>query len=222
MKKFATIVAVFLALSGFARADLLLAWDFGSSTTAPASSNAYFAADLMLTTAVSRGSGLTAVNNNGRFNAQSWTMPSTALPGSAITSNDYFTFTVAADTGNLFSLTNLNMNIQRSNTGASNLFVRASYDSFATDLFSATSIAGNDTTVPISIALSGFSGLQNTTAIEFRVYGYAASASAGSMGFEGAGNDIAVFGTVVVPEPGTASLIILGLGSLVYARRRLQ
>lgn len=221
MKKFLCAIAAVSALAVVAYADLLLSYDFAAyaGTETVGTNNAALTPGIQTPSLITRGSGIAASANGGRFNAQGWDGFTTA--NDANTGGNYFEFSIVADSGYTMSITSLFFQAQRSNTGASNLVLRSSLDSFTADLGTLNNFAGANATAGLTTDLSGNSSFQNVSGtITFRVIGYT-GATGGSTGFEGTGNDIAVFGTVV-PEPGTAAMIVMGLGALIYARRRVS
>ncbi len=212
---------VSLALSVGARADLLIGWDVAGLTGGePNVAPTYVAPNLATNTILVRGSGLTTTLAANAFIAGSWTMPANvSTVNDAINSNDYFSFTITADSGYTLDLTNVNMRVSRSNTGASNLTLRSSADGFASDLGAWTFTGTPNLSATINIT--------GETSVEFRLYGYGASAAGGTTriadgaNFGATGIDLAVFGTVV-PEPGTLMLMAGGFGILAAVRRRLS
>ncbi len=165
---------------------------------------------------ITRGTGLTATVNAGRFNAQGWENHADA--SAALAAGDYFEWTIQPATNYaVMSITNIALNIQRSSSGASNLALRASHDSYAADLLGTNGMTNANSTIAISGDMSGVSGLQNVTGpITFRMAGWA-GATNGSMGFEGAGSDILIQGTVSTPAciPGYSNLSVAGTSQSV-------
>ena len=217
-----SIFCGFLMLGGVASADLLVGFDF----------SAYAGSELQGTSTVSavgidtpslilRGNGLTAAANGGRFNAQGW--DGAASAADALAANNYFEWTVAAAAGYSMSITQIAFQVQRSNTGASNLVLRTSVDSYAADLNTLSDFAGNNATVGSSYDSSSVVALQNVEgSVTFRVIAWP-GATTGSLGFEGTGNDIQIFGTAtLVPEPGTLVLMATGLIALTASRRKIR
>ncbi|MBX7157637.1 MAG: hypothetical protein K1X66_04540 [Verrucomicrobiae bacterium] len=178
MKKILSILTLF-CLASFAKAGDIITFEFsalaGSEISAPSASN-----DPLLTPSViTRGAGLTAAGNGQRFNATAWTTTND-LP-TAIANDDYMEFSVTNTGVNQFSITNLIILAQRSNTGPTNWAVRGSHDGFATDL--GTFMLPGATTTTNSFDVSGVAALQNrNTPVTFRVYGFSANSAAGSAG----------------------------------------
>lgn len=184
-----------------ASAQLLVSFDFAGGTGSEVTRDANFvAAGLTAPVTISRGTGLTATANADRFNAQGWGETSA---DNALANGDYFEWTVTPDAGGSMSITQIAFQVQRSNTGASNLALRTSADGFTANLNALTNFAGNNTTVPSVFDSSGVVELQGvSSAVTFRVLGWTGAAG-GSMGFEGAGNDIQLWGTVTSGSPVT-------------------
>jgi len=215
MKRILVALAV-IALANVAVADLLVAYDFtgysgdelrGTSTTVNVNMQdpAY----------IERGAGVNASGNASRFNANNWT--ETSL-NDAVTANDYFTWTLNADSGYTFSVTNLAFTFQRSSTGGQDWALRSSLDGFTANLQTWTALGNSSQTVD----LQG-SNLVNQTSIEFRFYGYNGSSTAGTAGFEGSGDDLVINGSVqAIPEPGTMAMFGAGILALFLVRRRFS
>lgn len=219
MKKILAIVTI-LGITSAAKADLLVGFDFVgyAGTETVGTSTTFDVTAVAGPSLITRGSGLTTTANADRFNAQGWDSAINATDGLA--SNDFFEFTVTPNIGFSLSFTNLSFNFQRSATGASNIAIRASFDSFASDLGVTNNFANGGTTTILSMNTTGVGGLQSqSAAITFRVIGFTGT-SGGSTGFEGTGNDIAITGTsVAVPEPASAAMLGIAAG-LVYIMRR--
>lgn len=191
--------ALFSALP--AQADTLATFDFAGAAGSETTSNANFVATgITAPVTISRGSGLTATANADRFNAQGWGESSAA---NALANGDYFEWTITPDAGSSISITQIAFNVQRSNTGASNLVLRTSVDGYTADIATLANFAGNNATVRSTNDTSGVAGLQGLTApVTMRVIGWT-GVSGGSMGFEGPGNDIVILGDVSAGSPTT-------------------
>jgi hypothetical protein len=216
MKKIALITAVIFGTAAGAQADLLVGWEFsGYRGDELQGTSTVVAANIVDPAFVSRGDGVGISNNAGRFNGNNWTEED--LPA-AIAANDYFTWTIEAEAGFQFSVTNVSFNFQRSGTGGTDWALRSSLDSFSTNLASFTALGNSSQSVDLTAA-----GIEDETSVEFRFYGWGGSGAAGSAGFEGAGDDLTVSGSVsVIPEPGTIALIGSGFALLFGLRRRLR
>jgi len=173
--------------------------------------SAVVSANLISPVLITRGTGLTAVANGGRFNAQGWGTFSDAT--AAMNAGDFFEFTLTPTNSRSISITNITFLIERSGTAASNLSVRTSQDGYATDRVVRTNLSGT-TGITISSNLSYATELQNVSSgITFRVIAWN-GASGGSFGFEGSGSDIVVGGQVSSPS---VSTFIAGYSNLTVS-----
>ena len=136
---------------------------------------------------ISRGPGINANNNANRFNANSFGQPDEAA---AIANGDYFEFNVSVT--DVFCITNIVFNFQRSNTGPENWTLRSSLDGFSTNLMTFVGLA-NGSTETVSLPAASFSNLPAGT-VTFRFYGYGNTSTSGSAGFEGSGDDLIING----------------------------
>ncbi|MGB0914757.1 MAG: hypothetical protein ACPGVI_01740 [Crocinitomicaceae bacterium] len=175
----------------------ILTFDFnglaGNEATANSNSN-----DANITASViSRGAGLTASNNGNRFNATSWALTSIA---NAVTGNDYMEFTITPTGGCNFSITSIDVQLQRSGTGPRGIALRSSADGFTANLDTEYAIVDNTSTQNFTFT---FSQTNITVATTYRLYMFAES-TGGSGGFgDGAGNDIIVNGSTSCAAPNT-------------------
>ncbi len=139
---------------------------------------------------ITRGAGLTAAANGGRFNATSWALTSIT---NAVTGNDYMEFTITPNAGYQFDVSSIVVQWQRSATGNTAIALRSSVDNYATDLDAVKSVVDNTSTQTFSWT---FAQANSSSAVTYRFYSYAeATAGAGGPG-DGTGNDITVNGTV--------------------------
>lgn len=168
----------------------ILTFDFaslaGNEATAVSNSN-----DVNLTTStISRGAGITASANGGRFNAIDWAVTSIA---NAVTGNDYMEFTITPDLGYQFSVSSIYIQLQRSATGPRGIALRNSLDGYAANLDVEYAIVDNTSTQNFTFT---FAQADSTVPVTYRVYMYAeATSGSGGIG-DGTGNDIVVNGLV--------------------------
>jgi len=138
---------------------------------------------------ITRGSGLVASNNGNRFNATNW---NTGNINDAILGDDFMEFTITPNSGFEFSITSIQVNVQRSGTGPRAVTLRSSLDGYSSDLGLGSQNILDNTSTQVFI----FTFSQNSsTAVTYRFYLHNAESTGGSGGFEGAGNDIIVTGS---------------------------
>ena len=179
----------------------ILTFDFaalaGNEGTAGSNSND---ANLSAST-ISRGAGLTAATNGGRFNAINWAATSIA---NAVTANSYMEFTITPSAGYEFSVSSVVIQLQRSATGPSAIVLRNSLDSYAANLDAQYAIVDNTTTQTFTFT---FSQASSSSAVTYRIYMYAEMAGGSGGPGDGTGNDIIVNGivnsTTLCSDPGT-------------------
>lgn len=121
---------------------------------------------------MSRGSGVAGSAGQNTFAATGWTQ------GATILATDFFTFTLTPNTGGTLSLSKLEFDERRSNTGPGFWSLRSSLDGFAADIATFT-IPDNDLTRSHSITLPA-AFLNVNAPIEFRFFGFDSEAEAGS------------------------------------------
>jgi len=223
MKRLFVTSIIALTLLKSADAAAILAWNTfgnaGTETTEPSFSNdaGVSAANLTL------GAGVTAAANGNRFGGNAWfdtgdTNPTTLAE--SVAGNDYIQFIVTPVDGFSVSVTSFVFSWDHSSTGPGSLTLRSSADGFTSDLGGVTGLAAsittgntiNITTVP-----------DFTTSTTFRLYGFGATASTGTGGFDTASSvvNVQLNGTVdPVPEPTSIPLVVGGVGTLLLFRRR--
>ncbi len=188
MKSVLIAFILFVITPGLTTAQILT-FDFvglaGNEATANSNSN-----DPNISTSViSRGAGLTASGNGNRFNATSWALGSIA---NAVTGNDYMEFTITPNPGCNFTISSIQIQIQRSSTGPSAVALRSSLDGFTTNLDAEYPIIDNTGTQSFIFTFA-HTGIATATTYRFYMY---AEATGGSGGIgDGAGNDIIVNGS---------------------------
>ena len=167
----------------------ILTFDFNGLAGNEATANSNSNDPNISASVISRGTGLTASNNGGRFNATSWALGSIA---NAITGNDYMEFTITPNGGCNYSITSIDVQMQRSATGPSAIVLRSSADAFTANLDVQYAIIDNTSTQTFT-----FTFVQNniTVATNYRIYMFAES-TGGSGGIgDGAGNDLIINGS---------------------------
>ena len=112
------------------------------------------------------GSGVTSNEADNRYNVKGWN-------SSSIDATDYFTFTIAPNSGYEIDFSSFVYSGQASETGPVNFAFRSSIDGFTNNIGS-TSASGS------TIDLSGSSFQNITSAIEFRLYAWGASSAGGT------------------------------------------
>ncbi len=169
----------------------LLQWNtflnLGTETTEPSVFNATGIGAVNLTL----GSVTPAANAN-RFGGSNWfdsgdTNPTTLAE--SVSGNDYIEFIVTPTSGNVFTPTSFVFSWDHSSTGPGSVTLRSSVDAFASDLGSVTGMAASLTTGN-TILISGLTNL--STAITFRLFGYGATATGGTGGFDAAASGVNV------------------------------
>ncbi len=139
---------------------------------------------------ITRGAGLTASSNVGRFNATSWATTSIA---NAVSGNDYMEFTISPNLGYQFNVSSIVVQWQRSETGNTAISLRSSLDNYATDLDDVKIVTDNTNTQTFTWT---FAQALSSISVTYRLYSYAeATGGSGGPG-DGTGNDIIVNGGV--------------------------
>lgn len=166
----------------------LVTFDFAALGGAEASANSNGNDPNVGGSTITRGSGLTASGNGGRFNATNWALGSI---NNAVSGNNYMEFTITPNSGCSFSITSVFLQMQRSGTGPSAIALRSSADGFAANLDQIYTIIDNAATQSFTFTFS----LTSSTPVTFRIYMYAeAAGGSGGIG-DGTGNDLVVNGT---------------------------
>lgn len=129
------------------------------------------------------GSGITPASNGNRFGGNNWfdignTNPSTIAE--AIAGNNYIEFIVTPLGGYTFTPTSFVFNWDKSGTGPQNVVLRSSFDGFSSNIgiVAPTAAIG----VSNTIIISGLTEL--SVATTFRIYGYGATGTGGTGGFD--------------------------------------
>ena len=179
----ALLVCVFCSIETNAQ---LLQWNTFGNTGLETSEPSVFNNGNISAANLTVGS-ITAVGNANRLGGSNWfdtgdTNPTTLTE--SITGNDYIQFIVTPNAGSTFTPTSFVFNWDHSAAGPSSLALRSSVDGYAANLGAVTGLAASITSNTITI-----SGLTNiSTATTFRLYGYAATNTGGTGGFDIASN----------------------------------
>lgn len=172
----------------------------GNETTATSNSN-----DPGLTSStISRGAGLTASNNSGRFNATSWALTSIA---NAVNGNDYMEFTITPNSGKQFSVTTVVVQWQRSSTGNVGISLRNSVDSYASDIDGERSVVDSTSTQTFTWNVSQGN---SSSPVTYRLYSWAKATTGSGGPGDGSGNDIVVNGAVTDYSSGSPLIGVTG------------
>jgi hypothetical protein len=199
----------------------ILTFDFAGLAGSEATANSNFNHANLNSSTISRGAGLTAPANADRFNAESW---ATGSIGNAVTGNDYMQFTITPQTGYLFTVSSITIQLQRSGTGLTQIALRSSLDSYATNLDGTKNVSDITTTQSFTFTFAQTPACN--VAVTYRLYGYAeATTGTGGPG-DGTGDDIVVNGTVSVcpsvttgaisGSPFTVGCVTDALGSVAF------
>ncbi|CAM3413313.1 hypothetical protein FLLO111716_08895 [Flavobacterium longum] len=113
---------------------------------------------------ISRGSGLTGNAGSNRYNATAWTT------AGSVDANDYFEFTLTANTGYEIDFSSFTYTGQVS-SGTPSFAFRSSKDSYVSNI-------GSPATAGATISLSGASYQNVTGSITFRLYGFSMASGA--------------------------------------------
>ena len=114
---------------------------------------------------LSRSASLTAVSGASSMNSSNWPV------AAALDATKYYTFSITPPSGCTLSLTSLAIDAKASSTGPAQGALATSKDTYAATTPVSTSTAG---TITLNITNA-------TTTVELRVYGYAASSTAGTL-----------------------------------------
>lgn len=187
MKVKLLLLALFVSFFSSAQ---ILTFDFAGIAGNEASANSNFNNANLSNSTITRGAGLTASGNADRFNAVDWATTSIA---NAVSGNDYMEFTITPNASYQFNVSSIVFQIQRSGTGLTSVALRSSVDGYATNLDAIKPITDNTTTQTITFT---FTQANSSSAVTYRLYGFAeATGGTGGPG-DGTGNDIIVNGSV--------------------------
>jgi hypothetical protein len=175
------IVVVFCTVNSNAQ---LLQWNtftnLGTETTEPSVAN-----DVNITASNLTQGTITAAANGSRFGGSGWFNTGNTAGGNtlaeAVAGNDYIQFVVTPNAGFTFTPTSFVFNWDRSGSGPLNVALRSSVDGYAANLGTVTAIVAS-AFASNTITISGLTNI--STATTFRIYGYGATATGGTGGFD--------------------------------------
>ena len=174
---FATVALFVVCGKGYGQ---LLHWNtfgnIGTETTEPTVFN-----DVNISASnLTLGVGVTAAANGNRFGGSGWFNTGNTL-AEAVAGNDYIQFIVTPNSGYSFTPTSFVFIWDFSATGPKNVTLRSSVDNYTADL----GVLSNMTASISANKTINIIGLTNsTTATTFRIYGYGATATGGTGGFD--------------------------------------
>ncbi|WP_370225893.1 T9SS type A sorting domain-containing protein [Mesoflavibacter sp.] len=197
MKKFTLLIFLLINHLSFTQ---ITAWDTNGLSGNEVTFNATTQDTNLNVSTLSRGSGISPSNLADAFSSNNFTLSnSQAL---AIANDDYLQFNISAVSGYKLSLSSLDVNFRRSNTGPDNFLWRYSLD--GTNFIDIGSsfvynLSPTNGTAQTQIDLSVIPELQNVfnTTITFRLYAWGATGSTGSFSIGRlSGNDLEINGLV--------------------------
>jgi hypothetical protein len=211
---------------GVANGDVILSWNtfgnLGTETTEGSVANlGVAAADLTL------GVGVISDANGNRFGGRAWFDAGDSAAGTtlaeSITGNDFFQFIMTPNANTSINLTSFDFRWDRSGTGPDSVALRSSLDGFAADLGQVTGMvsggAATTTDRTINLALNNI-----TTGVTFRLYGFNATNSTGTGGFDTNANapNVILNGSITaVPEPSSVAMLgLIVMGTTWFRRSR--
>jgi len=225
--------AALIALSGLPSASAAVLLQYGFGTSAGTYDPTTVATGIQSLSSTRNGSGGGAFSSSAGLPAYSLILPAlnaTTTESGAVSSGDYFEFTVRvnAGSGQQFNLSNLSFDYGLGTGGtypnssfAASFFVRSSLDSYATTLGSIYSVETTDgasvsqkwgTTASISLSASPFQGASEVT---FRIYNYNSASVASAF----ARLDNVTVQGVLIPEPSAGFLLGIGMLAFLGLRR---
>jgi len=162
----------------------LLQWNTFGNTGNETTEITVFNNPNILAATLTHGS-ITAETNTNRFGGSNWFNNGNTAGGNtlsdAVAGNDYIQFIVTPKTGYSFTPTSFSFSWDRSPTGPSSVTLRSSADNFTTNVGSVTGMPAA-LNINNTISITGLTGL--TAATTFRLYGYGATTTTGTGGFD--------------------------------------
>jgi hypothetical protein len=193
-KGFGLLSMFVLLFSLHGNGQTLLQWNTfgntGTETTEPSVTNN---ANIAAATLNYTGSTVTPAGNGNRFGGNNWAV-------GALNTAKYIQFTVTPNAGFSFTPTSLAFIWDFSGSGPKSVALRSSVDGYAANLGSIATMTTSTSTVR-TITISGLTNI--TTATTFRLYGYDATATTGTGGFDCAAstNNVTLNGTTASTGP---------------------
>lgn len=158
----------------------------------------------LLSSQLSRGSGIIATTVNDAFGASGFDVSATSTD--AIANNEYIEFSAITNVGYHASLDRIEFNLRRSAQGPTTYQWYYSQDQFSTSgtaigaPIEYTGVEANGVQMA-TVVLSNLLTLQNTSATTFRLYAWGATSAAGTFSIGRlAGNDLVVVGEVDINQ----------------------
>jgi hypothetical protein len=171
------------------------------------------------------GSGL-SLQTGSTFNFSQWDVASTTF-AAAVAANDFWTFGFDVVSALPLTLTDMDIRLDRSNTGPTDVAIEASVNGGAgipVLSFAGVNAAGQNF---LGVSLSGIPTLVTGDSLVFTLAAFRSGASTGTFDLEtitfpGGNDGIAIRGEFI-PEPGSALIALLGLAGagMVSMRARL-
>ncbi|MEP0980551.1 hypothetical protein NC980_08285, partial [Leptolyngbya sp. AS-A5] len=137
-----------------------------------------------------------------------------------IPNSGYATFEIAPNTGRSMNFNTLSFDGRRSPTGSQLVQVRSSRDNYAAVL-ATFSLPVSDVFYPLSLAFTGTDFQNLTTSVSFRIYGYNATAGAGTLRFD----NVVLDGTTQAATPvpfGFTPIWGIAANGVVFGLRKLR
>ena len=201
-----------------AKGQALLQWNtFGNAGTETTEPSVFNHVDLSATN-LTQGTIVGAGNGN-RFGGSGWFNTGNTAAGNtlaeAIAGNDYIQFIVTPDAGCSFTPTSFVFSWDHSAAGPANVALRSSADSYAANLGAVTGLAASITTGN-TITITGLTNV--TVATTFRIYGYGATATGGTGGFDCGSSvvNVELLGTTSCGSSPTLTTSVSSLSGFTY------
>ena len=176
-KSFRNLLALIMVMVGMNGVMGQIAAFNNTWSGSPATVNATTTAVNVGTITMSRGSGITAGSSTSRFSSNGFASGATLT----ISNDDYYTFTITANSGYAINLNSaiLSISLGSSGTGPQTYGVYSSVGGFASTSAQIGANLTAATSQTITIPSSGYNSLSS---IEIRIYGWNASAGTGTGG----------------------------------------